>query len=489
VNRRVEKRDEAHASFVVVVRSFVRSFVDAQQNIMGVLGTLLHHPGDVIPLVKVKRMADKAKRLPKEKNLAYCYDVLNKVSRSFAIVIQQLDEELRDAVCVFYLVLRALDTIEDDMAIPIDEKLPQLLEFYQYIYDPAYSTNCGEKHYKDLMANYPKVTAVFLKLKKPYREVIADITRRMGAGMAKFIEKEVMTMEDFDEYCHYVAGLVGIGLSNLWGASKMESKEFIGEEKLSNAMGLFLQKTNIIRDYLEDIQELPAPRMFWPRSVWSKYAKELDDLQHEENREAAVQCMNELITNALHHSLDCMKYMARIKEASIFRFCAIPQVMAIATLAECYGNENVFRGVVKIRRGLSARIMLKCNNMLEFATGFKYFANQLVHKVQPNKDPNGEETLRAIEALEEVCDKIIAEESEKMHIARVNDDSLPMSTRMLLWFLFGGYFTYAWRLEEVRESLGVNRHAGDPRVDAFQRWFATICFIIISLLVIVGKKR
>jgi hypothetical protein len=41
----------------------------------------------------------------------------------------------------------------------------------------------------------------------------------------------------------------------------------------------------------------------------------------------------------------------------------------------------------------------------------------------------------------------------------------------------------------VRESLGVNRFAGDPRVDAFQRWFATICFIIISLLVIVGKKR
>lgn len=457
--------------------------------IMGMISLVLRHPGDVVPLLKVKRMADRAKRLPKERNLAYCYDVLNKVSRSFAIVIQQLDEELRDAVCVFYLVLRALDTIEDDMAIPVEEKIPQLLEFYQYIYDPNYSAVCGEKHYKDLMANYPKVTAVFLKLKKPYRTTIADITKRMGAGMAKFIEKEVITMEDFDEYCHYVAGLVGIGLSNLWGTSKMESTEFIGEEKLSNAMGLFLQKTNIIRDYLEDIQELPAPRMFWPRCVWSKYAKSLDDLQYEKNRAAAVNCMNELITNALHHSLDCMNYMARIKEPSIFRFCAIPQVMAIATLAECYGNENVFRGVVKIRRGLSARIMLKCNNMFEFATGFKHFASELVLKVQPKTDPNGEETLRAIEALEEVCDKIIAEEREKMHLAEVNDDTLPTTTRLLLWFLFGGYFAYAWNLEHVRESLGVNPHAGDPRVDAFQRWFATFCFIIISLLVIVGKKR
>ena len=36
--------------------------------------------------------------------------------------------------------------------------------------------------------------------------------------------------------------------------------------------------------------------------------------------------------------------------------------MAIATLAECYDNEKVFEGVVKIRRGLSARIMLSSSD-------------------------------------------------------------------------------------------------------------------------------
>jgi len=44
-------------------------------------------------------------------------------------------------------------------------------------------------------------------------QVIADITRRMGAGMAEFIEKEVESVADYELYCHYVAGLVGIGLS------------------------------------------------------------------------------------------------------------------------------------------------------------------------------------------------------------------------------------------------------------------------------------
>ncbi len=45
-----------------------------------------------------------------------------------------------------------------------------------------------------------------------HSQVIADITHRMGDGMAEFIEKEVVTVRDYDLYCHYVAGLVGIGL-------------------------------------------------------------------------------------------------------------------------------------------------------------------------------------------------------------------------------------------------------------------------------------
>ena len=50
-------------------------------------------------------------------------------------MIQQLPEDLRNSVCVFYLVLRALDTVEDDMAIPVEKKLPVLKSFHRHIYD------------------------------------------------------------------------------------------------------------------------------------------------------------------------------------------------------------------------------------------------------------------------------------------------------------------------------------------------------------------
>ena len=42
---------------------------------------------------------------------------------------------MRDAVCIFYLVLRALDTVEDDMAIDVSVKVPLLRVFHEKIYD------------------------------------------------------------------------------------------------------------------------------------------------------------------------------------------------------------------------------------------------------------------------------------------------------------------------------------------------------------------
>lgn len=66
------------------------------------------------------------------------------------------------------------------------------------------------------------------------------------------------------QYCHYVAGLVGVGLSQLFSASKLEDPEVGRDTELANSMGLFLQKTNIIRDYLEDTQQ---GRAFWPQEV------------------------------------------------------------------------------------------------------------------------------------------------------------------------------------------------------------------------------
>ncbi|KAF6168979.1 hypothetical protein GIB67_038476 [Kingdonia uniflora] len=367
---------------------------------MGSLGAILRHPDDLYPLLKLKIAANHAaKQIPPEPHWAFCYTMLHKVSRSFGLVIQQLGPELRNAVCIFYLVLRALDTVEDDTSINFDIKVPILEAFHRHIYDPKWHFSCGTKEYKVLMDQFHQLSTSFLELGKGYQEVIEDITKRMGAGMAKYILKEVETVDEYDEYCHYVAGLVGLGLSKLFYASKFED---LVSDSLSNSMGLFLQKTNIIRDYLEDINEIPKSRMFWPREIWSKYVNKLEDLKYKEISDKAIQCLNDMVTDALLHAEDCLKYMSDLRDPSIFRFCAIPQVMAIGTLALCYNNIEVFRGVVKMRRGLTAKIIDRTNTMADVYGAFFDFSTMLKFKVEKN-DPNATKTLSRIEAIQKCC--------------------------------------------------------------------------------------
>jgi farnesyl-diphosphate farnesyltransferase len=155
-----------------------------------------------------------------------CYYYLNRTSRSFAAVIKELDQELMDPVCLFYLVLRGLDTIEDDMTLPLDRKVKLLQTFHTVIHQQGWTFNESGPNEKDrdLLVNFHYVIEHFLTLPKAYQDVITDITKRMGFGMAEFCTRKVESKEDYNKYCHYVAGLVGIGLSRLFAVSKLEGE-------------------------------------------------------------------------------------------------------------------------------------------------------------------------------------------------------------------------------------------------------------------------
>lgn len=367
---------------------------------MGVWELLVEHPDEVVPLLRARYAAYKATQLPRDSNLAFCYEILNRVSRSFAIVIQQLGPELRDAVCIFYLALRALDTVEDDMHVPVSKKVPVLREFHGHLREESWRFPCGSKDYKRLMDNFDHLSRAFQQLDLRFQQVIEDVAKEMGAGMAKFIETEVATCAQYDEYCGYVAGLVGVGLSRMFAAGAAEARP---PEALSNAMGLFLQKTNIVRDYLEDVLEEPAPRMFWPREIWGLYAPQLSDFKYAaEESSAAVLCLNHMVTDALQHAPHCLEYLAGLRNERVFRFCAIPQVMAMATLATCYGNVRVFQGVVKLRRGLTAKLMDGTHDVADVRAAFHHFASELALKVNP-RDPNAELTLQRVRAIQQSC--------------------------------------------------------------------------------------
>jgi hypothetical protein len=171
-------------------------------------------------------------------------------------------------------------------------------------------------------------------------------------------------------------------------------------------MGLFLQKTNIIRDYLEDYVD---HRAFWPQTIWKKYAKtgELGYFTQQKNLEVkarSLECLNELVTDALEHAPDCLSYLSKLGCTEIFRFCAIPQVMAIATLNYCYGNANVFTGVLKIRKGTSCKLILRTNTLDEVHDTFYQFAHGVTKKADSYRakgvlDPSYSRTIKVCETI------------------------------------------------------------------------------------------
>jgi len=271
----------------------------------------------------------------------------------------------------------------------------------------------GEGDEKLLLQKFDKCHSVFAKLSVKSRGVIIDITQRMATGMAEFVGKDLgqgtIDVDQYNRYCHFVAGLVGEGLSRLFAASGLEQASFASEVFLSDQMGLFLQKTNIIRDYLEDYVD---NRAFWPQTIWKKYSKtgELGYFTQQSDPEVhcrSLECLNELVTDALELAPDCLLYLSKLRCTEVFRFCAIPQVMAIATLKYCYSNSNVFTGVVKIRKGTSCKLILRTNNLDEVHDTFYQFAEGLMKKADANRmkgviDPSYARTIKICENVMEI---------------------------------------------------------------------------------------
>lgn len=72
--------------------------------------------------------------------------------------------------------------------------------------------------------------------------------------------------------------------------------------------------------------------------AWSQFASHLEDLAHPEKLESALSCLNLLVTDALHHVPDVIAYLSRLRNQSVFNFCAIPQVKsASSVLANIWG--------------------------------------------------------------------------------------------------------------------------------------------------------
>ncbi|KDQ62002.1 hypothetical protein JAAARDRAFT_31480 [Jaapia argillacea MUCL 33604] len=401
---------------------------------LSMLTLLVTHPLEFRTLVQFYLYHDKKRDItsPSEhktsgydrKSMQRCWDFLDMTSRSFSAVIKELDGDLARVICLFYLVLRGLDTIEDDMTIPDSVKQPLLRSFHEKTVTPGWTFTGNGEQEKDrqLLVEYDVVTEELNRLDAGFRDVIIDITLKMEAGMADYAHKAATTgsiylesVADYDLYCHYVAGLVGEGLSRLWSASGKEADWMQNQLELSNSMGILLQKTNIIRDYREDVEQ---GRFFWPREIWGsdEYGygassgekgtgfKEMKEMYAPENEKRAMWVQSGMVVDALRHAVDALDYLRLLKNQTVFNFCAIPATMAMATLELCFMNPAMFQRNIKIRKAEAANLIMRSTNPREVSIMFRDYARKIHSRAVP-ADPNFLRIAVACGKIEQWCER------------------------------------------------------------------------------------
>lgn len=194
---------------------------------------------------------------------------LDEVSRSFAFCIRQLPPPLREWVGLSYLLCRTLDTIED--AEWTDPNL-QMEAFRSFDRALAQSQGAGADLAQALPVGVPQSEIALLKdapelfrdfhaLPENIRDVMTEMISRMSSGMQMFARTKtkgalhLRTLNEVNQYCYYVAGVVGELLAKL--VNKVEPKLLLSPLNLLRAhhFGLFLQKVNLLKDQVGDEKE------------------------------------------------------------------------------------------------------------------------------------------------------------------------------------------------------------------------------------------
>jgi farnesyl-diphosphate farnesyltransferase len=308
---------------------------------------------------------------------AYQEHILPAVSRTFALTIPELPPALRTAVTNAYLLCRIADTIEDEPALSPSASLHFLQRFVGVLYGgepaaalaqdlvPQLSSQTLQAE-AELVANMERVVRVTNQLDAQQRFAIQRCVEVMCGGMHQFQQtaslRGVPRQTDMDDYCYYVAGVVGQMLTELFcGYHPHVGRQRAALHELDVSFAQGLQMTNILKDVWED----RARGACWlPQEVFSRHGIDLGQLAPERADVRFDAAMRELVGVAHAHLRNALEFTLLIpgKEAGIRRFCLWALGMAILTLRKIAATPGFTSGKqVKIARSAVAVTRLTTN--------------------------------------------------------------------------------------------------------------------------------
>lgn len=210
----------------------------------------------------------------------YLSATMERVSRSFALVVPCLEPPLRDYFATAYLLCRALDNIED-CTRPLGWQKQRFAEFSELLWEPDAAPvrlaaweadqwpglSADERALMTIEGGGP-LWSIYETFPARTRAILQNWIPRMAKGMEAVLDpaqsppvivrqqvRVLATVDAYNEYCYAVAGTVGAMGTELVIDHYGLSDELAGTLLAgSEACGRALQKTNVLKDFAEDLQ-------------------------------------------------------------------------------------------------------------------------------------------------------------------------------------------------------------------------------------------
>lgn len=301
------------------------------------------------------------------KDVMWCMNILDDVSRTFAVPIKMIEKPRSVYVSVGYLLCRISDTIEDSPSIQIDKK-NELFDIYKKaVLNPTnedvlnlFIDECKKcmpenpeepSHWK-LVVNADRLFNVYSNFDDNIIQCIQDPVVEMIEGMKEFCNKypdgmRLNSYDELEEYCYYVAGTVGNMLSNIAiYENNIEENQKIRIK--AQKYGSLLQHVNITKDVYEDY--IKENNIYIPKEELDSHDIVQDSFIESDDSNLVITDMIDRTKNKINSARDYLEILSKYEKTNT-RSWSIPYLLAVATLRELEDNtEKVLNGDVKIER-------------------------------------------------------------------------------------------------------------------------------------------
>lgn len=298
--------------------------------------------------------ADSAPRRVKRLGLsradaAFCRAVLPGVSRTFALGIKLLPGALGQTVRCAYLLCRTADCIEDEPSWSAADKADRLTRLAAAFDDPSHAERLardaahmtGSTAEVALVRNLPRVFAVYRSLPRGAAAHVQLWVTEMITGMRGFVVAypdgiRIQTMDEYREYCYYVAGTVGYLLTDLWRdfIPGLDAERYERLRDRARAFAEALQTVNVLKDVARDAERENS--IYVPEELLVRHGSSHARLlvpEAAEGTRAALTALVQLAWADLEQATGYVLILPRWA-VPIRLFCALPLLFAYATLRD-----------------------------------------------------------------------------------------------------------------------------------------------------------